>query len=134
MVEKRKGTSSPVSFRGCLQTDQRKETNRGAHRNVYQKTTAFKSPSSDESRKQRRQPDYFPRSNGAAAAALWGLPEAMLTHSQCEKGAGMAGSVDETEPIGSALRSASSVVSPVRGAGGGVSLGRALGPGYAGAE
>src|SRR6202165_5032678 len=134
MVEKRKGTSSLVSFRGCFHTDQRKEKNRGAHRNVYQKTTAFKRPSSDESRKQRRQPDYFHRPNGEAAAALWSLPEAMLTDSQCEKGAVMAGSVDETEPIDSALRSASSGVSPVRGAGGGGSLGRALGPGYAGAE
>ena len=112
----------------------KKGKNRGADRDIYQKTTAFKSPPSDESRKQRRKPDYFHRPNGEAVAALWSLPEAMLTRSQCEEGAGMAGSVDEAESIDSALQSASGGVSAVWGAGGGLSLGRALGASYAGAE
>lgn len=58
----------------------------------------------------------------------------MRRRSQRAKGAGMEGPVDEKEPIDSALRCASSGRSPVRSAGGGGSLGRALGPGYAGAE
>ena len=129
-----KGTSSLVTFRGLFPDRPKKGQNRGAHRNVYQKTAEFKSPSSDESRKPRRQPDYLHRPNGEAATALWSLPKAMLRGSQRGKGAGMEGPVDEKEPIDSALPYAASGLSPVRSAGGGGSLGRALGPGNAVAE
>ena len=115
-------------------TTQRKEKNRGAHRDIYQKTTTPESPPRDESRNQSRGDEYFHRPNGESAIALRSLREAMLACAQYPERTGMARPIDATNAVNSALSTASGGVCPVWGAGGWLSLGGALGAGDPGTE
>src|ERR1039458_8870000 len=104
-----------------------KGRDRGAHRNVHQKATGIEGPYRDESGGNRGLHDHPHRPAGESAAALRALPAAMPEGAQRASAAGMARSIDAEIAVEAALPLTSSRMSEVRRAGGGLSLGGAVG-------
>src|SRR5205085_11479260 len=105
----------------------RKDPNRGAHRDLYQKTTAFESSHRDQGGRDPRVHAGVYRPAGKAALALRGLPTAMFGGSRYSQRARVARSVHAEAAIETALPTAPGEVSPLRCAGGRLSMGRAVG-------
>src|SRR5713101_848796 len=116
------------SFEGCyLQPS--KGRGSSARRNVSQKATGIEGAYGDESGGDREIYDRPHRPAGGTPAALRGLPAAVPQGAQRAQDAGMARSVDAETALETALPPPSSPMPQVRLAGGGLSLGRAVGPG-----
>src|SRR3974377_2488118 len=87
------------------QAQQRKDRLRGAHRNIYQKATAFESAHGDQGRGNRRKDDGFHLSPGESPAALRRLPPPMPEGPRCTEGTGMARYVNAPGGVDAALSS-----------------------------
>ena len=120
------GTPGPLSFRDCS-AEQRKEENRGAPGDIYQKTVAIESSYRDEGGGNRRVHDRLDRPARQAVAAVRGLRAAMPGGPQCEKGAGLARPVAAEVALETALPPPPGRVPTVRCARGGLSVGGTLG-------
>ena len=105
----------------------RKEEDRGAHRNVSQKATEIESAHRDESGGNREVHDHPHRPTGKSDAALRTLPAAMSKCARRAKAAGVEGSFHAESAVETALPPTSSRMPQVRSAGGGLSLGGAVG-------
>src|SRR3989442_4632154 len=105
----------------------RTEEDRGAHRDVHQKTTGVESPSGDEGPGNGGLHDHPHRPAGGSATALRAVPAAMPEGPQHAKEEGVAGSIDAEVAIEAALLAAPGGVPAVRVTSGGFSVGRALG-------
>src|ERR1700694_20703 len=121
-----RSTSAPL-YPSTLFANTQRRRYRGAHRNVYQKTTALESPHRDQGGGNRRGPARGHRPPRSAAAAVWGVPAAMSSGGECETGAGMARSVHAEDGVDAALPAAAGRLPALRGPGGGRAVGGALG-------
>lgn len=105
----------------------RKDTDRGAHRDLYQKTVAFESVYRDQGGRDRRVHAGLYRPAGKAALALRGLPTAMPEVHDIRKEREWRDLSMRKLPLKLRYPSAPGGVSPLRSAGGRLSVGQAVG-------
>src|SRR6516225_3840115 len=116
-----------IDLISCFRPRNTKGPIRGAHRNLYQKTVAAASPYGEQSGGDCRMHAGADRPVGKEAVALRSLPPAVPRGSRYSPRAGVARFVDAEAAIDLALPSAAGGMSSLWGAGGGVSVGGAVG-------
>lgn len=121
--------STPHRYTFVFPTKEYERTNQDAPRNVYQKTVTFESPYGDEGGRALGWRAGAHRPAEAVIVVLWGVPAAMPERSRYARYAGVARSISSEGELETELPPAPGGVSPMRRAGGGLSVGRALGAG-----